>query len=208
MNPSFRESGAFDSFVSVAAFVLLDRFAGLPWAIAGATAWSLKATYTKHRKHQRIGWLLPATTLYLIFRGTVGIITDSRAAYFGVGIGTKFAIGLGLIGSVVIGKGVAAMYADRVLPFPDDVRVHGIFRSTMNQLTVLAGLYEMGSAGSDIWLYNHSSKPPTAVKRSGSRSSTRRRSSGTVTTLPGNRASTSMALRRMARRLRSGPLVL
>ena len=98
----------------------------MPWAIAGATAWSLKATYTKHRKHQRIGWLLPATTLYLIFRGTVGIITDSRAAYFGVGIGTKFAIGLGLIGSVVIGKGVAAMYADRVLPFPDDVRVHGI----------------------------------------------------------------------------------
>ncbi|TML07780.1 MAG: hypothetical protein E6G39_19020 [Actinobacteria bacterium] len=158
MNPSFRESGAFDSFVSVAAFVLLDRFAGLPWAIAGATAWSLKATYTKHRKHQRIGWLLPTTTLYLIFRGTVGIITDSRAAYFGIGIGTKFAIGLGLIGSVVIGKGVAAMYADRVLPFPDAVRVHGIFRSTMNQLTVLAGLYEMGSAGSDIWLYNHSSK--------------------------------------------------
>ena len=158
MNQSFRESGAFDSFVSVAAFILLDKFVGLPWAIAGATAWSLKATYTKHRKHQRIGWLLPTTTLYLILRGIVGIITDSRAVYFGIGIGTKFAIGLGLVGSVVVGKGLAAMYADRVLPFPDDVRAHRIFRSTMNQLTVLAGCYEMASAGSDVWLYNHSSK--------------------------------------------------
>ena len=158
MNQSFRDSGGFDSFVSVAAFILLDKFVGLPWAIAGATAWSLKATYTKHRKHQRIGWLLPTTTLYLILRGIVGIVTDSRAVYFGTGIGTKFAFGVGLVGSVVVGKGLAAMYADRVLPFPDDVRTHRIFRSTMNQLTVLAGCYEMASAGSDVWLYNHASK--------------------------------------------------
>ncbi|MEO5838440.1 MAG: hypothetical protein ABIQ73_02900 [Acidimicrobiales bacterium] len=158
MNPSFRESGAFDSIVSVAAFILLDKFLGLPWAIAGATAWSLKAAYVKHRKGQGIGWLLPTTTIYLVIRGTIGIITDSRAAYFGIGIGTKAAIGLGLIGSVVVGKGLGAMYAHRVLPFPDDVRVHRIYRSTMNHLTVLAGCYEIGSAGWDIWLYNHSSK--------------------------------------------------
>ena len=158
MNPSLRESGALDSFVSVAIFILLDKFAGLPWAIGGATAWALKATYTKHRKGLGIGWLLPTTTLYLILKGIVGIITDSRAVYFGIGIGTKVAIGLGLIGSVIIGKGLAAMYVHKVLPFPDDVREHRIFRSVMNQLTVLAGLYEIASAGSDIWLYNHSSK--------------------------------------------------
>jgi hypothetical protein len=157
-NPSFRESGAFDSFVSVAAFILLDKFLGLPWAIAGATAWSLKATFVKHRKGLRIGWLLPTTTLYLIIRGTIGIITDSRAAYFGIGIGTKAAIGLGLIGSVVIGKGLGTMYAHRALPFPEEVRAHRIYRSTMNQLTILAGCYEIGSAGWDVWLYNHSSK--------------------------------------------------
>jgi len=158
MNPSFRESGAFDSIISVAAFILLDKFLGLPWAIAGATAWSLKATYVKHRKGLRIGWLLPTTTIYLIIRGTIGIITDSRAAYFGIGIGTKAAIGLGLIGSVVIGKGLGTMYAHRALPFPEDVRAHRIYRSTMNQLTILAGCYEIGSAGWDVWLYNHSSK--------------------------------------------------
>ena len=50
------------------------------------------------------------------------------------------------------------MYAHRVLPFPDEVRVHRIYRSTMNHLTLLAGCYEIGSAGWDIWLYNHSSK--------------------------------------------------
>jgi hypothetical protein len=29
-NMSFRESGAFDSIISVAAFIALDRFLGLP----------------------------------------------------------------------------------------------------------------------------------------------------------------------------------
>jgi len=158
MTPSFRESGAFDSIISVAAFVLLDKFVGLPYAIAGVTVWSLKVTYVKHRKHQRIGWLLPVTTLFLIARGAIGIIFDSRALYFGTGIAAKAALGLGLIGSVLIGKGVGAMYAHRVLPFPEEVRAHRIYRSTLNQLTILAGCYEIGSAGSDVWLYNHSSK--------------------------------------------------
>jgi hypothetical protein len=165
MNPSFRESGAFDSMISVAAFILLDKFAGLPWAIAGATLWSLKATYVKHRKGQSIGWLLPTTTLYLIVRGTIGIITDSRAVYFGIGIGTKMLIGLGLIGSVVIGRGLLATYAHRILPFPDDVRAHRIYRSTMNHLTLFAGAYEIGSSFWDIWLYNHSSKSGFVVIR-------------------------------------------
>jgi hypothetical protein len=162
---SFRESGAFDSIVSVTAFILLDKFLGLPWAIAGATAWSLKATYVKVRKGQRIGWLLPVTTVYLIIRGTIGIVTDSRAAYFGIGIGTKAAIGIGLIGSVLIGRGIGAMYAHRVLPFPAGVRVHRTYRSTLTQLTVLAGCYEIGSAGWDVWLYNNSSKSGFIVIR-------------------------------------------
>ena len=165
MNHSFRESGAFDSIVSVAAFILLDRLLGLPFAIAGATGWSLKATYVKHRKGQRVGWLLPTTTLYLITRGTIGIITDSRAAYFGIGIGTKAAIGVGLIGSVVIGRGIGALYAHRALPFPEEVQVHRIYRATMNHLTLLAGCYEIGSAGWDIWLYNNSSNSGFIVIR-------------------------------------------
>lgn len=164
-NPSFRESGAFDSIISVAAFILLDKFVGLPWAIAGATAWSLKATYVKHRRGQSIGWLLPTTTLYLIVRGSIGIITDSRAVYFGIGIGTKMLIGLALIGSVVIGRGLLASYAHRLLPFPDEVRAHRIYRSTMNHLTLFAGAYEIGSSFWDIWLYNHSSKSGFVVIR-------------------------------------------
>lgn len=157
LNPSFRESGAFDSIISVIIFLALDKIAGLPWAIAGATAWSLKATYTKHRKGQAIGWLLPITTVYLILRGTISIIFDSRAVYFGIGIATKLLIGTAIIGSVIIGRGLLATYAHRVLPFPDHVRAHRIYRSTMNHLTLFAGVYEIGSAVWDIWLYNNSS---------------------------------------------------
>ena len=165
LNPSFRESGAFDSIVSVAIFLALRKIAGLPWAIGAATAWSLKAIYAKHRKGQSIGWLLPVTTVYLIVRGTISIIYDSEDVYFGIGIGTKFLIGLGIIGSVVIGRGLLATYAHRILPFPDEVRAHRIYRSTMNHLTIFAGVYELASGLWDIWLYNHSSTSGFVVIR-------------------------------------------
>ena len=156
--PTFKESGALDSMISVGAFIALDRIGGLGWAIAGATAWSLKATYTKHRRGQRIGWMLPVTTLYLAVRGAIGIITGSRAVYFGISIGTKIAIGLALIGSVLIGRAALRLHAHKALAFPEEVRAHPIYRSTMNQLTVIAGAYEVVSAGADVWLYNNAPK--------------------------------------------------
>lgn len=155
---SFRQSGAFDSVVAVALFVVFDRVAGLPFAIGAATLWSVKAAVVKHRRHERLGWLLPITTVYLVVRGVIGIVTDSRAVYFGISIATKYAIGLALIGSVLIGRGLLRTYAPKLFEFPLHVITDPIYISTMNRLTIGAGIYEFASATSDIWLYNNAPK--------------------------------------------------
>lgn len=151
------QGGAMDSVISVALFLLVRRALGLPAAIVASTGWSLAATVRRRRKGLPIGKLLPLTTAFLVVRGVIGIVTDSEAVYFGIGISAKAAIGVVLIGSVLARRALLTVYVPRVLPFPPAVTSHRIYRSTFNQLTVLVGLYELASAAWDVWLYNNSS---------------------------------------------------
>ena len=67
------------------AFIVVNRLFSLLWAIVVATLWS-----QNHLPEIRNGYLLavlPIVTIGIIARGVVGIITDSEAVYFGIGIG-------------------------------------------------------------------------------------------------------------------------
>jgi hypothetical protein len=150
-------AGGIDSVISVAAFMIANRLGGLGWAIAASTTWSLIAAFRRHRSGKAIGKLLPVTAAVLLIRGTVGIVTDSKAIYFGSGIAIQAAIGLALIVSALIGRSVIGEFAPRVLPFPAHVAAHPIFRSTMARLTIIAGTYEIAKSGWDVWIYNNSS---------------------------------------------------
>jgi hypothetical protein len=150
-------SGGLDSIISVGAFMVANRLGGLGWAIAASTAWSLVASVRRHRKGLAIGKLLPITAAVLLIRGTVGIVTDSKAIYFGSGIAIQAAIGLGLIISAFVGRSVLGEIIPKVLPFPRHVAAHPVFRSTMARLTIVAGTYELAKSGWDVWIFNNSS---------------------------------------------------
>lgn len=153
----FRSSGAFDALGSVAAFMLGNRFGGLGLAIGLVTAWSLVAALRRARNGIGIGKLLPITTGYLVLRGAIGLATGSKAVYFGTSIGTKVAIGLVLLGSAMVGRSLLGRYAPLVIPFPAFVLAHPRYRRTMRNLTILAGVFEIGTAAWDVWLYNRTS---------------------------------------------------
>ena len=152
-----RSSGALDSVGSVAAFLVGNRLGGLGLAIALVTAWSLVAVVRRYRNGIAIGKLLPITTGYLLVRGIIGVATGSKAVYFGTSIATKAGIGLVLLGSVVVGRALITRYAPMVIPFPAHVVTHPVYRRTARNLTLLAGVYEIGSAAWDVWLYNRTS---------------------------------------------------
>ena len=149
--------GGLDAALSVLLFIGVNSQWGLGWAIAASTTWSLIATYRRRRNGLPIGWYLPGVTVYLLIRGFLGIAFDSEALYFGIGIATKALVGLGLAVSVMIGRPLVGELLPFVIPFPDDVRRHPIYASTMAKLTLVAAGYELVSAGWDVWLYNNAS---------------------------------------------------
>jgi len=150
-------SGGMDSVISVAAFMVGNRLGGLGWAIAASTAWSLRAALVRRRKGVAIGKLLPITASVLVIRGIIGIVTDSKAIYFGSGIAIQATVGLVLLLSVVVGRSLIGEFAPRLLPFPRHVSEHSTFRSTMARLTLVAGTYQLAKSGWDVWIYNNAS---------------------------------------------------
>ena len=127
----------------MAAFVIGNKLNGLGLAIAFVTAWSLLAVVRRHRNGLGIGKLLPITAAYLVARGIIGIVTGSKAVYFGTSIGTKAAFGVVLIASALFGRALLARFAPAAIPFPAFVLEHARYYRTMRNLTVLAGLYEI-----------------------------------------------------------------
>ena len=146
-----------DSVPPVAIFLLLNRFAGLGWAVAGAPVWGVQASVRRTRRGEAIGKFLPLLIVYLLVRGLIGIITDSEDVYFGIGIATKAAIGLGLIGTVIFRRSFLSQVLPIVLPFKAETIKHKVFSRVMAQMTVVLGLYQILTSIWDIWLYRQTS---------------------------------------------------
>jgi len=146
-----------DSVAPIAIFLLLNRFAGLGWAVGGATVWGLQATVRRSRRGEAIGKFLPLLIVYLLVRGLIGIITDSEDVYFGIGIATKAAIGFGLIVTAILKRSFLSQVLPTVLPFKAETIKHKIFSRVMAQMTVVLGLYQILTSIWDVWLYRHTS---------------------------------------------------
>lgn len=148
---------SFDAVIPVVLFLVANRIAGLRWAVAIATFWSLKVVVDRRRKGLPLGVVMPVITVAIIGRGLIGIITDSETVYFGLGIAAKFAAALALIGSAVIGRPLAAMGARYVLATDEAMVRHPVWRSTMAIITVIGGLYYGVSAAIDVVLLRRNS---------------------------------------------------
>ena len=146
-----------DSVLPVALFLVLNRVWGLAAGVAGATLWSIKVAVSRRSRGEVVGRFLPILVAYLVVRAGVGIWTDSEAVYFGIGIGTKAAIGLALIGTVVRGRPILTRYASVVVPFSAETQAHPGYHRVMARLTVLLGVYQLATSIWDVWLFNQTS---------------------------------------------------
>ena len=146
-----------DSVMPIVAFLVLHRWASLGWAVAGATAWSIKAAVLRRRHGEAVGRFLPLLVAYLVVRGVIGIATDSEAVYFGIGIGTKALIGMALVATAVVGRPFLARVFHLAVPLAAETVAHPVFRRTMGRLTVALGAYQLLTSVWDIWLYNQTS---------------------------------------------------
>jgi len=146
-----------DSVMPIVAFLVLNRWASLGWAVAGATAWSIKAAVSRRRHGEAVGRFLPLLVAYLVVRAVIGIATDSEAVYFGIGIGTKALIGMVIVATAVVGRPFLARVFPLAVPLAAETVAHPVFRRTMGRLTVALGAYQLLTSVWDIWLYNQTS---------------------------------------------------
>ena len=146
-----------DSVMPIVAFLVLNRWASLGWAVAGATAWCIKAAVSRWHHKEAVGRFLPLLIAYLVVRGVIGIVTDSEAVYFGIGIGTKALIGMVLVATAVVGRPFLARVFPLAVPLAAETVAHPVFRRTMGRLTVALGAYQLLTSVWDIWLYNQTS---------------------------------------------------
>jgi hypothetical protein len=139
------------------AFVATNAVAGLDWAIVATTAVSLGATYLRHRRRERLGWFLPLTAAYLVGRAIVGIATGSEDVYFGIGIAQTYALGVVLLGSVLVGRPALAFLVPLLLDVPRHVLASAAWRRVCVVLTALWGIQQVSIASFHVWLLARSS---------------------------------------------------
>ena len=146
-----------DSVMPIVLFIGLNRLAGLGWAVLGATAWSVKVAVGRYRRGEAVGKFLPILVAYLVVRGIIGILTDSEAVYFGIGIGTKACIGAALIATSLIGRPFLGRVLHLVLPVDRSVRGHAAYGRMVSRLTIVWGAWLLATSAWDTWLFNQTS---------------------------------------------------
>jgi hypothetical protein len=146
-----------DSIMPIVLFIGLNRLAGLGWAVLGATVWSIKIAVTRRRRGEVVGKFLPILIGYLVVRGIIGILTDSEAVYFGIGIGTKACIGVALIVTSLIGRPFLGRVFHLALPVDRATRAHPAYLQMTSRLTVVLGIWQLLTSVWDIWLFNQTS---------------------------------------------------
>jgi len=155
---SHRSQGHFwEALFPIFAFIVVNRLVGLLWAIAAATIWSVIIAFQRFRRGHPIGRFIPIVTAGIIARGVVGIVTDSEAVYFGIGIGIKASIGVALIISVLARKNLLATYAPLLFGFGESITRESIYRKAMNHIAVVVAFAQFASSAFDIWLFNNAS---------------------------------------------------
>ncbi|MBC8363934.1 MAG: DUF3159 domain-containing protein [Actinobacteria bacterium] len=138
-------------------FIGLNRLAGLGWAVLGATVWSVKVAVDRHRRGEAVGKFLPILVGYLVVRGTIGILTDSEAVYFGIGIGTKACIGVALMVTSLVGRPFLGRVFHLALPVDRATRAHPAYLRMTSRLTVVWGAWLLATSVWDVWLFNQTS---------------------------------------------------
>ena len=149
----------------VVLFIVLYYRVNTEAAVAAATAWSVKAAYSRKARGLPIGKWLPVITVYLLVRAAVTIAVErglvdfgvsSEAVYFGISIGTKILIGLAAAATIAAGRPFMDWAARKFAGLPESVLADPRFRSVMRNVTWLVVVYGVGSSMWDIWLFNNS----------------------------------------------------
>jgi len=127
-----------DAFGPVLVFYVGYKLGGLVIGIVAATAVSLGA-WQYERRRERSGLLAWLTLLIVIVQALVGLVANDARAYLAPSVLATLTWGLVFIGSVVIGRPLAGLFAGEMYPFPPEVRASRTFRRVFSVVSLAWG---------------------------------------------------------------------
>ncbi len=167
MPPAPTRADVVDLYMPIVLFLVLNSVGGLIWAIGAMTLWAIKAQVSRYRRGLPLSRIMPIVVLYLLIRGTLGIIYDSDEVYFGIGIGVKALAALALMVSVMVRRSAMGYALPYLLPMNRIIRSHPEYRKAMNRITLGVALVVFASVGFDIWLLQNASTNKFVLIRMG-----------------------------------------
>lgn len=157
MPPAPTRADVFDQYMPIVLFLVLNSVFGLVPAIVAMTLWAVKAQVSRYRRGLPLGRVMPIIVVYLLIRGTLGIIYDSEDVYFGIGIGAKALAALALLISAAMRRNATGYALPYLVPIDRETKSHPVYRAATRRVSIAVALIVFASVGFDTWLLQNAS---------------------------------------------------
>lgn len=128
-----------DAFGPVAAFYIFWKLFGLVPGIVAATTLAL-VSYTIERRAARPGLVVRIALVFVLAQAVVGLATGSAEIYLAIPLMINICYGLVFIGSIFVGRPLAGIFAEELMPLPDEVRASRTHRRVFGHISLAWGL--------------------------------------------------------------------
>jgi intracellular septation protein A len=129
-----------DAFGPVVAFYVAWKLLGLTAGISAATAMAFAAFWWERRK-ARTGLVAQIGLVIALVQAAAGLASGSARAYLAPPVIINAVYGLAFLGSVVIGRPLAGIFAQETYPFPPEVKASAIYRRTFSRISLVWAAY-------------------------------------------------------------------
>jgi hypothetical protein len=129
-----------DGLGPIVAFYIGWKLVGLVVGIAFATTFAL-VLYRRERRLGRPALIIRVATGLVLIRAVVGLISGNTTLYLGQEVVLDFLIGSTVLGSIAVGRPLAAVFAREIYPFPSEVRGSRTLHDTFRVVTLAWGVY-------------------------------------------------------------------
>jgi hypothetical protein len=132
-----------DAVGPVLVFYVGWKTLGLVVGIAGATAVTT-ASFIWERRHGRTGLGASIGFTIALVQAVTGLLSGSARWYFAPGVIANTLGGVIFLGSVLIGRPLAGVFAAESYPFPPEVKASPPFRRVFGRISLVWAAYLLG----------------------------------------------------------------
>ncbi len=135
-----------EAFGPVAAFYLGWKLGNLVVGIVLASAVGI-ALDLYERRRGRAGALALVSVTFVLVQAVIGLVADSAVVYLAQPVLVSAIWGVANIGSAIIGRPLAGVFADAWYPFPPEVKASQTYRRVFGIESIVWGVYLLARSG-------------------------------------------------------------